>query len=291
MDSMSIGPIQSFLTKVSQNWDLSFIFSKIWAVSFSPAGGNTNNNLGDSIVQALNNYTDINKFKTIVEHPANIYRNLLSTPSNISIDVSSAKHFILANKLTIPGDKLNVIVPSGYTGDLRQGGAMMGSVVNGMNNIERKMTIAFIDTNLELADAIFKPWIAALGWQGAIECSELPSLKTDITCCFFAKSSPQAKVEKKTERIYYNKPSYFTTRDNPDSNLYTWTLGHKDFEVSQLNENQPFLRKTITFKNAYPIDIPDKSYDFGSDGGNELTQITFNYDYYTEEINSLSKLQ
>lgn len=52
-----IGPIPSFLNKISNNWGLSFIFTKIWGITFHPSRGL--NSLASSIQNVLTKYDDI----------------------------------------------------------------------------------------------------------------------------------------------------------------------------------------------------------------------------------------
>ena len=58
-----IGPIPSFLNKISNNWGLSFIFTKIWGITFHPSRGL--NSLASSIQNVLTKYDDINDFRAL----------------------------------------------------------------------------------------------------------------------------------------------------------------------------------------------------------------------------------
>ena len=61
--STKYGPIGTFLDKVSRNWGLSFIFTKIWAVKFAQYGS-YNDNLANNILSILKEYDDTNNFKS-----------------------------------------------------------------------------------------------------------------------------------------------------------------------------------------------------------------------------------
>lgn len=281
------GPIPSFLEKVSSSWGLSFVFTKIWAVHFSPI--DSSNTLGESIYQVLKTYDDINKFTEYVNSENNLYRNLLKSEDNVTVDVGSTKHFILANKISIPNE--SVFISS--TNSLNQensGGAIWGRLGGAReNNVSKSVDITFLDTNKELIDLIIKPWIIAVSHRGLVETSLLPNLKCNIEAYFFAKSSPNARTNPSGDKITItsNYPQYYE-RQSMSTEPFTWASQGVEVPVASFNENQPYLRKRIVFKNCVPISVPQKNYNYAQDMGNDetMTEVKFSYDWY--EIHDFS---
>lgn len=286
----NIGPIPSFLDKISNSWDLSFIFTKIWAVNFSPSR-NDSSTLGQSIYAVLKKYNDINKFTSFVNSDSNLYKDLLSSPTNLSVEVASNRHFILANKISVPEESVFV----GSTNIPIQemaGGAIWGRFGGSRyNDSSRTVDITFLDTNRELIDLIIKPWIIAVAHQGLISANELPNLKCDIKAYFFAKSSPRAKtgINKDSITITSNYPQYYKSQ-SLKTEPFTWASQGKSVSVSSFNETEPCLRKVIIFKNCVPISVPQKNYNYANDMGNDetMTEVKFSYDWY--EVNIISNL-
>lgn len=274
------GPIPEFLDKVSNNWGLTFVYPKIWAISFSPASGkNSSSHLGTAIKQVLTKYNDINNFRSVF-YSKNPYSRILSSPSEVTVSVGDAVHFLLANKISIPGENIQLSTGTISAADMAGGilwGRALGSRQSNPSSTN-KIKITFFDTNKELIDLLIKPWLAAVSYQGLIEDESCPQLKCDITAHFFAKSSAQAVVNRNDEiQITSNIPQFFNNKQNS-----TWTSSNATVKVSQLSEDKPYLRKTVTFKNCVPINIPEKSYNFGSDVGIDeiMTAVDFSYDYY-----------
>lgn len=283
----SKGPIPNFLDKVSSNWGLSFIFTKIWAVHFSPI--DSSRTLGEAIYTVLKAYDDINKFTDYVNSDSNLYKNLLKSENNITVDLPDAKHFILANKISIPNE--SVFIGSTNTPNQETaGGAIWGRFAGSReNNAGRTVDITFLDTNKELVDLIIKPWIIAVAHRGLIESSFLPTLKCHIIAYFYAKSSPNAKTTPNGDKITItsNYPQYYKTQ-SLNTEPFVWASQGKEVLVSSFNENQPYLRKRIIFRNCVPVSVPQKNYNYAPDMGNDetMTEIKFSYDWY--EIDDFS---
>ena len=274
------GPIPEFLDKVSNNWGLTFVYPKIWAISFSPVTSkNSSSNLGAAIKQVLTKYNDINNFRSVF-YSKNPYSQILSSPNEVNVSVGDAAHFLLANKISIPGENVQFSSGTIPAADVAGGvlwGRVLGSRQSGNANTN-KIKITFFDTNKELIDLLIKPWLAAISYQGLIEDASCPQLKCDITAYFFAKSSAKATVNRNDEiQITSNIPQFFNSKQNS-----VWTTSNASVKVSQLSEDKPYLRKTITFKNCVPVNIPEKSYNFGNDIALDeiMTAVDFSYDYY-----------
>lgn len=278
------GPIPEFLEKVSNNWGLTFVYPKIWCVTFAPvSGANSTSNLGIAIQRVLTTYGDINNFKHVFNTSSNPYGKILNTPSEVNISVGNSKHFLLANKISIPGEHLQIgsgnLPSADSAGGILWGRASNSRISNPAS--ANKFKISFFDTNKEIIDLLIKPWLIAVSYQGLIEDATCPQLKCNISASFFAKSSARATVSRNKElQISSNIPQYYNNKQNS-----TWATSNATTKVSQLSEDQPFLRKTVTFVNCVPINIPEKHYNFGGDVGIDeiLTDIEFSYDYYKIE--------
>ena len=282
------GPIPEFLDKVSNNWGLTFVYPKIWAISFSPVTSkNSSSQLGTAIKQVLSRYNDINNFRSVF-YSKNPYSQILSSPNEVNVSVGDAAHFLLANKISIPGENIQLNGGTIPSADIA-GGVLWGRALGSRQSSPsstNKIKITFFDTNKELVDLLIKPWLVAVSYQGLIEDESCPQLKCDITAHFFAKSSSKATVNRNDElQITSNVPQFFNNKQDS-----VWTTSTKSVKVSHLSEDKPFLRKTVTFKNCVPVSIPEKSYNFGNDVGIDeiMTAVDFSYDYYIIDDKSAS---
>lgn len=274
------GPIPEFLDKVSKNWDLSFVYPKIWAIKFSPAG-TSSSSLGSSISRVLQEYKDINNFSSVFNNN-NPYAAILQANNEHHVSVGNSKHFLLANKISIPGETLQLATGSVPSADVSGGilwGRAVGSRLSNPVNTN-KIGITFFDTNKEILDLLIKPWLAAISYQGLIEDPSCPCLKCDISAYFFAKSSANGKVVQTTLNIPRNVAQFYNEGENKFSN---WSSTNNTVRVSSYSEHKPYLRKTIVFKNCIPISTPAKNYNFGPDIGHDeiMSEVDFSYDYYT----------
>lgn len=302
MAELAKGPIPNFLMRVSNNWNLTFVYPKIWAIKFSPA---TNNNKGDNlhqnIVKALKRWGDKNGYASVIEKD-NIYSDLLSnSESNYHIDVggtNAAKHFILANKVTIPQESVTIMTSGRPTNEFASG-AISGRIgASRYNDVNRSVDITFLDTYGEFNEYITKPWIIAAANQGLIEDSSLGTLKCNIEAYFFAKASPsQGIIRESLDTTYSDLRTAPTNLDPSDG---TWSDTYIDKvnvkrSVSGLRDTPvgPFLRKKIVFYNCVPVNMPAKNYNYAPEIGNDeaMTTIKFNYDYYVIEKLTASNMQ
>lgn len=275
-----IGPIPSFLNKISNNWGLSFIFTKIWGITFHPSRGL--NSLASSIQNVLTKYDDINDFLSFINSDGNIYRNILGNNEAISNRIAEIESFILANKISIPNENVSISFPASVQIP-NAGGLIQGRVGEGRRSNFNDLSITFLDTNRELVEYIIKPWIIAVAHQGLIEDPQLDNLKADIKCYFFAKSSPNFQVKRNGERLVQTSfyPQY-TNSQNLTTQPYVRGSKSTEYMVSKANEEQPYLRKIITFRGCVPLSIPDKSYNYAGDMGADemMTPIKFSYEWY-----------
>lgn len=316
MAELAQGPIPNFLMRVSNNWNLTFVYPKIWAIKFTVAPrqtekkeGDTNKvmTLQDSIKNALKRWGDQNGYASIMGKN-NIYADLLSnSESNYHVDVGAfneAKHFILANKVTIPQESVTIMT-SGRPNNEFGSGAISGRIgATRYNDVNRSVDITFLDTYGEFTECIIKPWIIAVANQGLIESSDLGSLKCNIEAFFFAKAAPSTSVSApplnyngsndadgnyevlKNEHTVLN-----TVITNLDPTDGTWS----DTYAEKVTDNRaisilngpvgPYLRKKIVFHNCVPVNMPAKNYNYAPEIGNDeaMTTIKFNYDYYEIE--------
>lgn len=290
------GPIGTFLQKISNDWGLNFVFTKIWAVNFTRYNSSTGGNLCDNIKRIFAMYGDINELSKFVPTNTSLYYSLLDLDINSKEAVrvgSKAIHFALANKITIPQESMALnrssLIPEDSRGgnlDARLGGARL-------NDVQRSVNITFLDTNKEFCDYIIKPWIVASAHRGLIESTELPNLKCDIDVTFFAKSSPDFKVSQVNFEKQYSVPNYPLTRKSAkemdqkkwwgDEQPFTWKEEKIVRNVADPNEDEPCLRKHIIFHGCFPIDLPSKSYNYANEMGNDetMTTVKFSYEWYT----------
>lgn len=288
--STKYGPIGTFLDKVSRNWGLSFIFTKIWAVKFAQYGS-YNDNLANNILSILKEYDDTNNFKSFVEETADaskdsLYYNLLNFNDNktIGVKVANEMHFALANKITLPEEKMSLYQTSNFNVEAKGGIIQSRIGGNRLDNVDRTVDITFLDTNKEFYEYVIKPWIIANAHRGLIECKELPNLKCNIITSYFAKSSPNNKINTVKTNTTYNILKSLGSAASKSQPM-VWTEQTKETEVTTPTEEEPKLRKRITFHGCVPISVPSKSYNYSSDMGIEetMTTVKFSYEYYTVE--------
>lgn len=237
----STGPIPEFLSKVSKSWSLTPVYPKIWAINFEPAnfGGSS---LGSNIKTILDTYNSGIHFTTN-EVANNIYSQLLNSPSNLSVTVGNERHFILATRLTVPGETVYIASTNSMGQNL--GGSINGRMVNYMdtNANHNKIKISFLDTYKGFNDVIIKPWIYAIGHRGLkiLNDSKLPDLRCNINAICFAKG----------------------------------------ISAKNTVNNKLALYKKITFYNCFPTNCSGKSYNYSPTIGNDeyISDIDFAYDY------------
>lgn len=252
-----IGPIPSFLNKISNNWGLSFIFTKIWGITFHPSRGL--NSLASSIQNVLTKYDDINDFLSFINSDGNIYRNILGNNEAISNRIAEIESFILANKISIPNENVSISFPASVQIP-NAGGLIQGRVGEGRRSNFNDLSITFLDTNRELVEYIIKPWIIAVAHQGLIEDPQLDNLKADIKCYFFAKSSPNFQVKRNGERLVQTSfyPQY-TNSQNLTTQPYVWGSKSTEYMVSKPMKNSRTLGKLllleVVFRFQFPINL------------------------------------
>lgn len=312
------GPIGQFLQRVGSNWGLSFIFTKIWAVRFRPADSFASDNLVTNISSILKSYDDINNFtKFMSASESELYYNLLNltSESKEGVPISDFIHFILANKITIPEEKM--VLQTTQSINQNDAGGLIFSRIGGgrFNEVMRSVDITFLDTNKEFTDYIIKPWIIASAHRGLIETSQLPNLKCNIEATFFAKSGPNYQPVDGEFNVFFNEPyttdeTIYTNHNVPavKPNLvsanqpFIWEAKAKETEVKKLDFNdkamlgihgakvhndpdEPYKRKKIIFHGCLPVSLPSKGYNYSNSMGNDevMTTVKFSYEYYTVE--------
>lgn len=288
------GPVPTFLQKISANWSFNFVYTKIWSVVFERRDAafrsdNYNYNLLENIKMLLTKdgyYDDKNKFfpngyNWGIDYPGQYtdsdkqcspYYHLLDMgekdDTNILVD-NGKGHFLLANKLTIPQESMNITGVNGIQ-DNNLGGVMFGRIAaNRYASPQiRKVKIDFLDTNFNFAERFVKPWIVACAQRGLIESSDLPELKCNIHTYFFAKSSPNYRITHYRDTVLSNNSRSIIDTFGP-------------------NEDMPFCHSEIIFHDCVPLTVGEKHYNYSPtmDVSETISNVEFSYDYYTVKSN------
>jgi len=158
-------PRDHFLNNLS-DWDMNIPLQTQWVVNIQPQLGI------DGFFSVLKNYfkTDHSMLDNAMIHEQ--VRKILGTRANPSED---GLGMFYAREAVLPEEaiELQTIGMDGANGFLQ------GSVVSRRSG-KRELSLKLLETNLDITDALMRPWIAACGYRGLAEIPGVPSLKANI---------------------------------------------------------------------------------------------------------------
>lgn len=167
---LSRSPIYHFLDLLS-DWDYTVPMSTQWAVAIAPECV-SNGGSYDQFFSNVSKYTEID-FTGFNISP-NIMRKVLNSVTQPNTD-GIGLHY--AQKVSIPGESFSI----GSVGTSNSGGFLKGTVGQDRMDIgSRKLSIDFLETNLDFVDGLMRPWIIAGAHRGLINLGLNNSIKCMI---------------------------------------------------------------------------------------------------------------
>lgn len=167
-----------FLNLISGKWENSIPLKTLWVLTFDnlpsvidnvnlilgPVGG-----IQGSILETERTNSSVIKFP-IAQN--NINDEILGVPN----------HSLLAQKVTFPNDT----IVANYTSNQNMGGLYGGYFSSNRENYNG-ITVSFLETNRDIIDLLFRPWLIAASYVGFIEDPVL-NIKTNINVTVYGKN-------------------------------------------------------------------------------------------------------
>ena len=132
---------------------------------------------------------------------------------------------LVAQEVTLPNESA-VIANIGMN---NRGGAMPGyGVVERTDFLSRSVTVNFIETDNDITDKVFRPWIAALGTVGLID---VKLRGNALTLYQYGKDGSLRKTMSFKDFFPTNCEGYTINYDNDDFTVKTVSFAYKDYSV------------------------------------------------------------
>lgn len=171
-----------FLNLISGKWGNSIPLKTLWVLTFDNLPGviaNVDNILGPNVLQTERVNSSLIKFP-IAEN------NIDDTAGGVP------NHSLLAQKVAFPTDT----VVSNYTSNQNMGGLYGGYYTSNRENYQA-ITVSFLETNRDIIDLLFRPWVIATSYVGFLEDPSL-NIKTNMNVTVYGKySTTDWKARKK----------------------------------------------------------------------------------------------
>jgi len=171
-----------FLNLISGKWENSIPLKTLWVLTFDNLPGviaNVDNILGPNVLQTERVNSSLIKFP-IAEN------NIDDTAPGVP------NHSLLAQKVAFPTDT----VVSNYTSNQNMGGLYGGYYTSNRENYQA-ITVSFLETNRDIIDLLFRPWVIATSYVGFLEDPSL-NIKTNMNVTVYSKySTTDWKARKK----------------------------------------------------------------------------------------------
>lgn len=216
-----------------RDWRYDIPLKFLWAVYIYPRAG-TLNNLGTNISKAIAKYDKFNN----QEWPVDI-----GCLEQIS-DPFQNYGLLLAQNAALPSDAFDIA----NTSIDGAGGYLGGQYANqrlgygGSNKID----ITFLETNIDIFDYFFRPWIIANSYKGLIE-DGIP--EEDLKCTI---------------------------------QLVQFTRDYESYGINKTYTSKPSIRKVLVFNDAVPFQVSGDSLSYGDLGANDLLKtVSFSFNRYT----------
>lgn len=99
------------------------------------------------------------------------------------VALGTPNHSLLAQKVAFPTDT----VVSNYTSNQNMGGLYGGYYTSNRENYQA-ITVSFLETNRDIIDLLFRPWVVATSYVGFIEDPTI-SIKTNMNVTVYGKNT------------------------------------------------------------------------------------------------------
>ena len=163
--------VKNFLDLMGGEWAYNVPLTTQWAVAIVPDAGGYGN--PDQLFRIIKDYTQIDAHSFYI--PIRVQQKLLNENTQPNLD---GLGLYFAQGVTIARESFSV----NGVGIENSGGYLKGIVASdrlGMS--DRKLSIEFLETNLDFVDGLIRPWIIAASYKGLINTGEENSIKCTIS--------------------------------------------------------------------------------------------------------------
>ena len=177
-------PVTHFLELLSI-WDYSLPLTTQWAVIISPEASENGDQNG--LFQIIKEYTQVDVTDFYI--PLSIQNKLLNGKTQPNIDGLGLYY---AQSIRMPKESFS---PQ-FVGVDNMGGFLKGTV--GSDRLDmggRHLNIDFLETNIDFADGLIRPWIIAASYKGLINTGRKNSIKCSIVIQEFTRQKDADNVK------------------------------------------------------------------------------------------------
>ena len=184
---MSTNVLGTYLDKF-KNWSFCPPSNNLWTITFLAASYGNVNAMG-TLYELYSNIVKVNQSYDAIYSP--LWR--ITSPNGVDTYMSTAQDseigLFLANEINFNGNSINIADSQSNSMHQYTGWASYGKTQTGRNH-NHAAKIKFAETNWDLIDIFIDRWIAAIGQQGLIEDSTLPTIKANIVITEYSCGSP-----------------------------------------------------------------------------------------------------
>lgn len=198
-DSVQSGAIPLFLEQMTK-WQFCPPSNNLWTVEIVEHKESDGNTMGASLSSLYSNIIKVNdQFSMHFTNSYGILKNK-ENPDVVKNFITSAQHnqigLFLATDISFNSNAVTIVDKASNFAEPFTGWLSYGKIQQGRTH-NRAAVIKFYQSNWDINEVLFDPWIAAIGQQGLIEGDEsdkLYNIKADIYIKEYAASSVNAKT-------------------------------------------------------------------------------------------------
>jgi hypothetical protein len=190
-----LSPRDLFLTNFS-DWDLSIPLQTQWVVNIKPKEDL------DTFYITLKQYFTIDH--GMLDY-AIAYRQIYKMLGEGVNPTSDGLGLFFAKECLLPEDAIELAQLTMDPGN----GFVQGKVISNRSSSNKILSLKLLETNLDIVDALFRPWITAAGYRGMAEIPGIPNLKADIQIKQYTRGIASGKPPlRKIHNFYDCMPFY-----------------------------------------------------------------------------------
>lgn len=211
---MAVSPRDFFLNNLAQ-WEFDIPLQTQWIVRITPRA-----NLESFLF-------NIRSTITVDHHSFDLNPNIMSLLFGPAVQTPlDGIGLYFAQSMSLPPEEMsvtNVAAPGGS-------GGYLGGPTGGDRTSGRTINIDFLETNLDFADGIIRPWIITTSYNGLIELSPNESIKADIEMVQYTKGEyrPARKIHVFENCVPYSLQSRTLDYESEkvSRNTVGWVFNH-----------------------------------------------------------------
>lgn len=182
----------SFVQKrlaVHQDWFGDIPLKNIWGISFETRNGGSLTSFGEGIYDLLLDYSP-------ATYPS--FLDNLGVFEAVSDDTGG---MLLAQSVAMPSESFS----TSTVGANNNGGFLQGQV-GGQRSAPAKLSVGFLETNIDVFENFFRPWMVAASFKGLIEDGG-PEVKCNVNVVQYSKSKesgPNSDISVRKMTTFYD---------------------------------------------------------------------------------------